>query len=232
MAEASPQPGRYFCHCCSVEIVPRLPVRSGREGGRAVRARRSRGELRPGGVRAAWRAGPRARGGGGGPPGGRGVGRTPWGSEAELRAGDGRRARGQDSGARRAASSAAPGLTAAPRGATSPTAQPGGLRQSHRNPTWLLQASYYCLSVALAGCALRAPPGSSPSLPLLPGYHLWVAVSQGPHQSFPKPPAASRLPWACVPRELCLGVLGPPASSSRWFWPGASQASYKPIGSD
>ncbi|XP_059553429.1 E3 ubiquitin-protein ligase RNF126 isoform X5 [Myotis daubentonii] len=26
MAEASPQPGRYFCHCCSVEIVPRLPV--------------------------------------------------------------------------------------------------------------------------------------------------------------------------------------------------------------
>uniref|UniRef100_A0A2K6EET8 RING-type E3 ubiquitin transferase n=1 Tax=Propithecus coquereli TaxID=379532 RepID=A0A2K6EET8_PROCO len=25
MAEASPQPGRYFCHCCSVEIVPRLP---------------------------------------------------------------------------------------------------------------------------------------------------------------------------------------------------------------
>lgn len=27
MAEASPQPGRYFCHCCSVEIVPRLPVR-------------------------------------------------------------------------------------------------------------------------------------------------------------------------------------------------------------
>lgn len=31
MAEASPQPGRYFCHCCSVEIVPRLPVRPGRE---------------------------------------------------------------------------------------------------------------------------------------------------------------------------------------------------------
>lgn len=29
MAEASPQPGRYFCHCCSVEIVPRLPVRRG-----------------------------------------------------------------------------------------------------------------------------------------------------------------------------------------------------------
>lgn len=29
MAEASPQPGRYFCHCCSVEIVPRLPVRPG-----------------------------------------------------------------------------------------------------------------------------------------------------------------------------------------------------------
>nr|XP_024093804.2 E3 ubiquitin-protein ligase RNF126 isoform X2 [Pongo abelii] len=25
MAEASPHPGRYFCHCCSVEIVPRLP---------------------------------------------------------------------------------------------------------------------------------------------------------------------------------------------------------------
>uniref|UniRef100_G3TTV9 Ring finger protein 126 n=1 Tax=Loxodonta africana TaxID=9785 RepID=G3TTV9_LOXAF len=25
MAEASPQPGRYFCHCCLVEIVPRLP---------------------------------------------------------------------------------------------------------------------------------------------------------------------------------------------------------------
>ncbi|XP_003460922.3 E3 ubiquitin-protein ligase RNF126 isoform X1 [Cavia porcellus] len=25
MAEASPQPGRFFCHCCSVEIVPRLP---------------------------------------------------------------------------------------------------------------------------------------------------------------------------------------------------------------
>ena len=33
MAEASPQPGRYFCHCCSVEIVPRLPVRP-RPGGR------------------------------------------------------------------------------------------------------------------------------------------------------------------------------------------------------
>lgn len=44
MAEASPQPGRYFCHCCSVEIVPRLPVRSGREGGGAVRARQARGE--------------------------------------------------------------------------------------------------------------------------------------------------------------------------------------------
>uniref|UniRef100_A0A670K5A1 RING-type E3 ubiquitin transferase n=1 Tax=Podarcis muralis TaxID=64176 RepID=A0A670K5A1_PODMU len=25
MAEASPQPGRYFCHCCSAEIAPRLP---------------------------------------------------------------------------------------------------------------------------------------------------------------------------------------------------------------
>lgn len=45
MAEASPQqPGRYFCHCCSVEIVPRLPVRSGREGGGTVRARLARGE--------------------------------------------------------------------------------------------------------------------------------------------------------------------------------------------
>lgn len=33
MAEASPQPGRYFCHCCSVEIVPRLPVSSGTGGG-------------------------------------------------------------------------------------------------------------------------------------------------------------------------------------------------------
>lgn len=45
MAEASPQPGRYFCHCCSVEIVPRLPVRPGREGSGAVRARLSRGEI-------------------------------------------------------------------------------------------------------------------------------------------------------------------------------------------
>lgn len=51
MAEASPQPGRYFCHCCSVEIVPRLPVRSGREGGGAVRARRARGE-----AETRWRA--------------------------------------------------------------------------------------------------------------------------------------------------------------------------------
>ncbi|XP_067329596.1 E3 ubiquitin-protein ligase RNF126 [Anolis sagrei] len=25
MAEASPQPGRFFCHCCSAEIAPRLP---------------------------------------------------------------------------------------------------------------------------------------------------------------------------------------------------------------
>ncbi|XP_030073847.1 E3 ubiquitin-protein ligase RNF126 [Microcaecilia unicolor] len=25
MAEASPRPGRYFCHCCSAEIFPRLP---------------------------------------------------------------------------------------------------------------------------------------------------------------------------------------------------------------
>lgn len=32
MAEASPQPGRYFCHCCSAEIAPRLPVRREREG--------------------------------------------------------------------------------------------------------------------------------------------------------------------------------------------------------
>lgn len=45
MAEASPQPGRYFCHCCSVEIVPRLPVRPGREGSGAVRARLARGEI-------------------------------------------------------------------------------------------------------------------------------------------------------------------------------------------
>lgn len=36
MAEASPQPGRYFCHCCSVEIVPRLPV-SPRAGGGSFR---------------------------------------------------------------------------------------------------------------------------------------------------------------------------------------------------
>ncbi|OXB61610.1 hypothetical protein ASZ78_006298 [Callipepla squamata] len=25
MAEASPEPGRFFCHCCSAEIAPRLP---------------------------------------------------------------------------------------------------------------------------------------------------------------------------------------------------------------
>uniref|UniRef100_A0A8B9SUH2 E3 ubiquitin-protein ligase RNF126 n=1 Tax=Anas platyrhynchos TaxID=8839 RepID=A0A8B9SUH2_ANAPL len=25
MAEASPQPGRFFCHCCAAEIAPRLP---------------------------------------------------------------------------------------------------------------------------------------------------------------------------------------------------------------
>lgn len=29
MAEASPQPGRFFCHCCSAEIAPRLPVSGG-----------------------------------------------------------------------------------------------------------------------------------------------------------------------------------------------------------
>lgn len=32
MAEASPQPGRFFCHCCSAEIAPRLPVSRRRRG--------------------------------------------------------------------------------------------------------------------------------------------------------------------------------------------------------
>ncbi|KAK2086787.1 hypothetical protein P7K49_032694 [Saguinus oedipus] len=53
MAEASPQPGRYFCHCCSVEIVPRLPRRPrvDRRGAGAVRVRTPSctcGKLRPG----------------------------------------------------------------------------------------------------------------------------------------------------------------------------------------
>lgn len=40
MAEASPQPGRFFCHCCSAEIAPRLPVSGGpRRGGEEGRER-------------------------------------------------------------------------------------------------------------------------------------------------------------------------------------------------
>lgn len=111
-------------------------------------------------MRAAWRAGPRTQGCGGGSPGGRVALVGLLGDrEAGLRAGDGRRARGQDAGTRSAASSAAPGLAAAPRGATNPTPQSGGLGWSHRHPTWLLQALCYCFNVALAICTPRAPPG-------------------------------------------------------------------------
>lgn len=80
MAEASPQPGRFFCHCCSVEIVPRLPVRPGRAGRRgAVRS----GLARP------WPGAGRRRGS---RPGGAGAGcpsgapETPWaGAPAPVR---------------------------------------------------------------------------------------------------------------------------------------------------
>lgn len=53
MAEASPQPGRYFCHCCSAEIAPRLPVRdldgqetAREEGGRSGREGKGAGRGR------------------------------------------------------------------------------------------------------------------------------------------------------------------------------------------
>lgn len=181
MAEASPQPGRYFCHCCSVEIVPRLPVRSGREGGGAVRARRARGE-----AETRWRASSvagRSEDPGlrrGGPSAGRValVGLS-GDRDAELRAGDGRRARGQDAGTRSAASSAAPGLAAAPIEATNPTPQSGGGVWSGRTDTppgcnrpcatasmWLWPAAPLpgcpqascCYLVALGRCIPRTPP--------------------------------------------------------------------------
>lgn len=55
MAEASPQPGRFFCHCCSAEIAPRLPVSGGL--GRVAGEGLERGQGRAGAPRG------RARGG-------------------------------------------------------------------------------------------------------------------------------------------------------------------------
>lgn len=55
MAEASPQPGRFFCHCCSAEIAPRLPVSGG--PGRVAAGGRERGQGRAAAPRG------RARGG-------------------------------------------------------------------------------------------------------------------------------------------------------------------------
>lgn len=89
MAEAAPRPGRYFCHCCSVEIVPRLPVRPGRGG--AGRARRSgvRGDAGGGAAPRPWgRPQDRRLRGAGSPRGPRGRPRGRRGS----RAASGRRA--------------------------------------------------------------------------------------------------------------------------------------------
>lgn len=215
MAEASPQPGRYFCHCCSVEIVPRLPVRSGREGGGAVRARRARGE-----AETRWRASSvagRSEDPGlrrGGPSAGRValVGLS-GDRDAELRAGDGRRARGQDAGTRSATSSAAPGLAAAPIEATNPTPQSGGVWSVRTDTPPGCNRPCATASMWLWSAA---PPEPYPGVPKLPAvtWWLWVDVSRGPHQSISKPPGSSRWLWACVPRGPCLGILGPPASSS------------------
>lgn len=79
MAEASPQPGRFFCHCCSAEIAPRLPVSGG--SGRVSGEGGECGQGRAGAPRGAgtWERGLRGPGGlSGGEAGGCPVGLRPW----------------------------------------------------------------------------------------------------------------------------------------------------------
>lgn len=207
MAEASPQPGRYFCHCCSVEIVPRLPVRPGREGSGAVRAKLVRGEIetRRGASSVAGRSENLGRRPGRprdaglvGPGGGRKLS-SALGTAAERVA----RTRG------RAARPRAP-----PRALL---LRPEELRIRRRS--WRVWAGRTCTSLSVTGLVLRLQCGFDqlhPPVPtwLSPGL-LLLPCSFG--HVYPEDPA-----WVVS----CI------FSGSRWFWPGACQGSCKFFESD